>query len=310
MCPALRKGWPALIVVVTLAGLSCRSKPPPSAESKRQAQVIARINGRPILARDARQRFGALGPVGLASPAAKDSQTPLLEDLVRFELLVDEARRQGYNRHVDVERAMKQQMVALLMRSTSDSAGRIEARPAAVQRYYDEHAAEFTRSERVRVNQIFVTDAGRAALAAGEARALARGDAGGFARLVKKYSQGDRFRAPDGDLAYLTRESTVHPREVVDAAFSLRTVGDVVGPVRSQAGLHVLRLTDRLPGGRRPLAEVEGQIRDRLRQASQKEALEALVNELRRAARVEVFPDRLDDAFVAAPPVGPREPRP
>lgn len=60
-----------------------------------------------------------------------------------------------------------------------------------------------------------------------------------FAELAKKYST-DRTSVDGGDLGWFGKGRMVKPFE--DAAFKAKT-GDVVGPVRSQFGIHIIKVT-------------------------------------------------------------------
>ncbi len=62
-----------------------------------------------------------------------------------------------------------------------------------------------------------------------------------FAELAKTYS-ADNTAENGGDLNYFKRGAMVKPFE--DAAFSAK-VGEVVGPVHTQFGIHIIKVTDR-----------------------------------------------------------------
>lgn len=69
-------------------------------------------------------------------------------------------------------------------------------------------------------------------------RKLSSGD--DFAKLAKLYSQCPSGRA-GGDLGYFGKGQMVKPFE--DAAFKAK-VGEIVGPVKTQFGWHVIKVTD------------------------------------------------------------------
>lgn len=63
-----------------------------------------------------------------------------------------------------------------------------------------------------------------------------------FAELAKKYSQDKGSGMQGGDLGYFGKGKMVKPFE--DAAFSA-SVGSIVGPVESQFGYHIIKVTDK-----------------------------------------------------------------
>jgi peptidyl-prolyl cis-trans isomerase C len=82
-----------------------------------------------------------------------------------------------------------------------------------------------------------------------------------FAKLAKKYSQDPGSAAKGGDLGCLGKGQTVPDFE--KAAFGAKQ-GEIVGPVKTQFGYHVLEVTDVKPKQTRPLSAVKSQIRSQL----------------------------------------------
>jgi peptidyl-prolyl cis-trans isomerase D len=63
-----------------------------------------------------------------------------------------------------------------------------------------------------------------------------------FARLAETYSEDPGSGSKGGDLGFFTRETMVKPFS--DAAFSAE-IGEVVGPVLSQHGFHIIKVEDK-----------------------------------------------------------------
>jgi len=114
---------------------------------------------------------------------------------------------------------------------------------AQVAKYYREHIDRYSAPEVVRVRHILITPKGEAADAIDQARAkaqelLQRAKGGeDFAALARKYSDDVATREKGGDLGDFGR-GTMLP-EFEEAAFKMQP-GDLVGPVRTEAGFHVL----------------------------------------------------------------------
>ncbi|MFI5370027.1 MAG: peptidylprolyl isomerase [Candidatus Eisenbacteria bacterium] len=126
-----------------------------------------------------------------------------------------------------------------------------------VERYYQQHIAEYSSKELVRIREILVAprDGSDAALTAAHDRAdslLARARAGeDFSDLARRYSDDPASRASGGELGLIAR-GTVLP-EFERVAFSLKP-GELGGPVRTEVGYHVLQCMERMIPETTPLA--------------------------------------------------------
>ena len=165
----------------------------------------------------------------------------------------------------------------------------------AIQTYYNENKAQFERPEEVCSSHILVeTEA--------EANDILQqlSNGGDFAQLAEENSQDPGSAARGGDLGCVARGSFVPPFE--EAAFSAN-VGDTVGPVQTQFGYHIIRVTGKNPAGEVPLDEVREQIRTQLAN----EQLSQEINTLSENSGLETFPENLPQPAVAAPtaPVAP-----
>ena len=134
-----------------------------------------------------------------------------------------------------------------------------------LQDYYSAHKDEFTRPERVRARHILVkvTDPSKDAEAKQrleQARQRIQGGAD-FAKVAGEVSEDPGSKARGGDLDFFGRGQMV--KEFEDAAFGAKT-GELVGPVKSPFGYHLLQVTDRQPPGVEPFAQAKEQIRARL----------------------------------------------
>jgi peptidyl-prolyl cis-trans isomerase C len=92
---------------------------------------------------------------------------------------------------------------------------------------------------------------------------------GDFAKLAKENSQDPGSAENGGDLGCLGKGETVP--EFEQAAFGAEQ-GEIVGPVKTEFGYHILQVTDVKPEQTRSLQEVESQIRSQLATEKQSEA--------------------------------------
>jgi peptidyl-prolyl cis-trans isomerase SurA len=169
--------------------------------------------------------------------------------------------------------------------------GRVKLSDADVRNYYQTHAQEFGGEEEVRVRHIFLP-LPEGAPAAEEERARRAGEqilqrlrtGEDFASVAREVSRGPS--APDGgDLGWL-RRGTIQ-RQLEDAAFALEE-GQVSPLVRAGPGLHLLLVEERRTSGGRSFEQAQEEIRARLYEEQVGTYRQQYIDELRRAAHVEV----------------------
>ncbi len=219
----------------------------------------------------------------------------LVDEGIRFQLLVQEAERRGYGKHPEIVLLMKKQMISRMLADSKDLQAVDVHAPVTeeeVAAHFRKHADEFSKAEEIQMAQIVVSHQGKARQAAREAMKARSFDGGkdqrAFQELVTRYSEDGTTRGRGGVLPFFSRERAPHHRSVVDAAFKLETPGAVSPPVLADGRYHVLKLISRRPAVTRSLDDVRGQIRMKLQQGRRTESLDAFVESLRTRAAVEV----------------------
>jgi peptidyl-prolyl cis-trans isomerase C len=153
-------------------------------------------------------------------------------------------------------------------------AGNAETTDEEIQKYYEQNKeAQFTTPEQRCVRHIlFTKDQKQKA----EDVKKQLEDGADFAKLAKQYSQDPGSAEKGGDLGCLGKGETVPPFE--EAAFGAKE-GEIVGPVKTQFGYHILEVTDTKPKQTRPLSEVEPQIKSQLASEEQSKAFSKWLDE-------------------------------
>jgi peptidyl-prolyl cis-trans isomerase C len=112
-------------------------------------------------------------------------------------------------------------------------------------------------------------------------------DGGDFAQLAKEFSQDPGSAEQGGDLGCLGRGETVPDFE--DAVFGAEQ-GEILGPVETEFGYHVIEVTDIREEATQPLSEVETQIRDQLTTEAQAEEFTAWLQRQKEQRNVKYLP--------------------
>ncbi|HTS51707.1 MAG TPA: SurA N-terminal domain-containing protein [Burkholderiales bacterium] len=141
-----------------------------------------------------------------------------------------------------------------------------------LQDYYDSRVEQLGKPEERRASHILVAVAAGAtpeqqAKAKEKAESLlaaAKKSPKGFAELAKKSSEDPGSAAEGGDLGFFARGKMVKPFD--DAVFSMK-VGDIVGPVQTQFGYHIIKLDAIKPSEVPQLESIKAKLEDELRKA-------------------------------------------
>ncbi|MGA8033567.1 MAG: SurA N-terminal domain-containing protein [Casimicrobiaceae bacterium] len=160
--------------------------------------------------------------------------------------------------------------IEYLTLSQDSLAAQMKIDPAEVKQTYEANAKQYTTAEERQASHILIAvkpDATPAEKAAAKAKATmilekARANPASFAELAKEYSQDPGSAQQGGDLGSFARGSMVKPFE--DAVFAAK-VGDIIGPVETNFGYHVIKVTGITPAHVQSFDEVKGRIEAELR---------------------------------------------
>lgn len=167
----------------------------------------------------------------------------------------------------------------------------VKVTDADAQAFYDGNKAKFSKQDQVKASHILLKldkGADDAKTAAVEARAKelyakAKAPGADFAALAKAHSEGPSGPR-GGDLGFFEKNRMVPA--FANAAWAMKP-GEISAPVKTQFGFHVIKLVERKGGGQTPLAEVKEQIVGQLENNKRREASQAVIGELTKAAKIE-----------------------
>jgi parvulin-like peptidyl-prolyl isomerase len=107
-----------------------------------------------------------------------------------------------------------------------------------------------------------------------------------FAALAKKYSADTTSAVNGGDLDFFGRGRMMPPFE--EAAFNAK-VGDIVGPIKTIYGYHIIKVTDRRSADKMTPAQLEAK-RLTYYRTNAGEAIQTWINRQRQDAKVQRYP--------------------
>ena len=206
-------------------------------------------------------------------------------DRMRDQVTVDDQDVAAYfESHKEDYRIGERRKVKYALVDVEQLRARTTVAPADVERYYRDNEQQYTTPEQVRASHILFKTEGEdeAAVRASAEAVLKQVKAGGdFAALAKKHSE-DTSAEQGGDLDFFGRGRMV--KEFDEVAFTL-PVGQTSDLVKTPFGFHIIKVTDKKPESKRPLAEVRQQIADQLAYERAQAQATALADQIAREVK-------------------------
>ena len=301
---------------------------PPAAPDALFPAVVARINGKSVLGRDL-ERYVRRQLIPIGNPVWKNLREEYrgqlvaegLASLINTRLLYEKAIAVGVKvADADVQTEFQKiaknfksdaEMNIALASEMTDRATlekdlyeslvvakyleeninkTITINPEEVAKYYSSHPDEFQHPDIVRTSHVLIQPAGdtpeQDALAKKRAEdILSRANKGeDFAKLAKENSM-DSSASRGGDIGFASKPDLAG--EYAEAAFSLPVGG--VKLVRTPAGYHVVKVTEKKMEGLSTLEEVKPQLTSFMKNEKARAELAKVVNQLRDQAKIEIL---------------------
>lgn len=292
--------------------------------------VVAKVGDAVITADDVKKKLGEQSPFLQARYRELSHKKEFVQNLVRFEVLAQEAYRKGLDQQPEVASTIKKVLVQELIRQAFDEK-QATYTEEELRAYYDKHVDEFVKPERVRAQHIFVAAPAADRAARGKAKTLLAGllqqlkaneakapmshpqhgaySTTLFADLAREHSKDTTTQPTGGDLRYLSQEDMArqHAAEFATAVFGLKNSGDLSGVIETPAGLHIARLTNRQLAVNRSFddTQVRETIKGRLFREQRTKSFDAYVDQLKKDAGVTI-----DEAVLATVEVPNQQPFP
>ncbi|HEY1724314.1 MAG TPA: peptidylprolyl isomerase [Steroidobacteraceae bacterium] len=263
-----------LPLAVTLLCAAC-SKGGPTADTTKPAdKPVATVNGTPISR--AMFEYYAKNTAGKPVSELNDEQKgQLLDNLVRGEIIAEEAAKQGLDKNTDTASALTLTRLEILQQAGATHYLE-DKKPsdAELKAEYDAQVAGMPKTQ-YHARHILVSSQDAAQKIIDELKKGAK-----FEDLAKKDSI-DSSKEQGGDLGWFSPANMVKP--FADAVVQLKKGEITQTPVQSQYGWHVIQLIDTRDTPVPPF----DQVKDRVTQILQTKKFRAYQDELLKTAKVE-----------------------
>ncbi|NOY93952.1 MAG: hypothetical protein GXP55_22440 [Deltaproteobacteria bacterium] len=310
------------IIVLTLAGCSGAAETPPDAgttdsprvnglTAEQAAATLVQIGDTRITVGEFAQRLAEQSPYLRARYNSPERRREFLENMVRFELLAQEAHRRGLDDDPEVRHTRDQVMIQQMMKTEFEDRIRLtDITDDEIRTYYEAHRDEFVKPEQVRASQIAMANRAAAQRVLAQIQA-APTDVGLFRRLAEANNEDAATRGRFGDLRFFSRPGQPGdaldrvPREVSEAAFALPRIGAVAPQlIRAGGSYHIVKLTGRRAALNRTVDEVRRPIQNRLWREKREQAIQDFLAGLRTQAGVSENTAALSQVRIDLPDAG------
>ena len=301
-----------LLVAVTATLAACGNSGP-----TKSGPAVASGKGITITADEFKARLDEQSPFIRARYNTLERKKEFLDNLVRFEVLAEEAKRQKLDQDPEVQLTLRKIMVQkLVQKSFQDPAAAKELPEADLRKYYDEHKDEFIRARKARLSAMVLNaPAGspdRAKKVAVARKALAKVKAEEkknplvFQQAVGEFTEDAASKGVSGDLGFKSADELEKSfgKELASAAFTLKA-GEVSGVIEGAQGVYLIRVAGLQEELSRSFDQVKAQIGQKLSRERRTKEFDELVKKLREEAKVVIDDKALEAVVVSAPPSGP-----
>ena len=243
--------------------------------------IAAKVNGRPITNEDVRIFAVRNSLLRDGDELRTDSDVfhVALDELITQRLFAIDAESRGLDRDPDVRRALEAARERILADAVYSEIDRRASNPRTIERLYRENARQLGRVSETQLRHILFSTR-EAALAA--KRRLDEGER--FEALAFALSLDRTTAGEGGEWGWQDGDSLPDGmREAVDTA----QVGDIIGPVQTTAGWHLVHVQDRRQRGAASVAA----LRERIAQWARWDETNKLREKLAAGARIEIAAD-------------------
>ena len=307
MTRGIRLALVPVLAVCALSALACKSKKP-----EKVGPVLASIGDDVITADDFKRRLDETSPFLRARYNTPERKKEFLENLIKNELLAQEAQRRGLEKTPAVQEIVKRAMVQELLRQQLDEklAGG-DLADGDLRKFYEGHVDDYVKPEKIRINHLLVAASPDNQIARREARHKAirllediiqreaKGAINAFQVVAMAESNDLQSKPVGGDMRYLSREEMTKElgEPVADAVFQMVKPGDKAGPIETPKGFEIVKLQNKTVALDKRFEDVKEMVRQRMARERRSKDYDDFIKRLRDGGNV-----KLHDAEIARLP--------
>lgn len=286
--------------VVLLLSLALLASCSQGVDSKKQGDVVAKIDSEVITTKDVEQEVNALPEFARDFFKGQEGMNKLVDELVKKELLYVEAKKRGLDKDEDFQRKFeeikKNALITRLLEKEMKALPQVTDKD--VKAYYDANKDEFIQPTSIRLSQIVVKTQDDAKKVYDR---LQKGEP--FNKLAAEVSIDKASAKAAGDLGSFKR-GEMNP-ELEKVAFRLKK-NQISMPIPLKDGIHIIVPTD-IKGTALDFDKVKGAISQQLMAKKQQDGLEQFIEGLKKNYKVELNKDNIAKINLGGPAPAPEK---
>lgn len=262
-----------LILIVSISYLGCQKAP--------LKKIIVKVNGEPVYQEELEFYLSQMSPQMRAFYSTPQGYQKLIDRIIQNRLLAQEARRRGIDKKPEVQlvlRSLKEQILvnALVEEERTKTS---DISDTELQKYFDEHRAEFDNKPRAKVSAIKTQDE---ALAKKIKKDVMRGM--DFEEIKEKYSGQPGFWAEE--LSYI-KQGDLMP--IMDRAIFSTKVGGTTEIVKANNNYFIFKVTDMKRGDQLTFEDFKDEIITKIQAQGLDKGMQQLIDKLKAQARIKYY---------------------
>ncbi|MDU2220036.1 peptidylprolyl isomerase [Finegoldia magna] len=243
-------------------------------------KILAVVNGEEIKQSEVDNFIQALGYRG-AQFNNEEGRKRLTDELINRKLLFFDAKKSGLDKDEIYVKEVKKQSEELLKDfAMANIINSVRVSDEDLKEYYESHKDSFKVQPTFTASHILVESEDLA----NEIKEKIDND-GDFTELAKEYSTCPS-KEQGGDLGTFQQGQMV--KEFENALLE-NEIGDIVGPVKTQFGYHIINIKDKTEGKVKSFEEAKNEVKQTLLQLKQQQAYIDATDKLQKEYKIEKF---------------------
>jgi parvulin-like peptidyl-prolyl isomerase len=250
--------------------------------AKKEVKIVAKVGDRKITVEDLENEYKLESRLIIQGRSELDRRRDALDKLIRDQVVILEAYKEGLNNEVENDTAIQKQKEQVLLNELykKEILNKSKVSEPEIKSFYEKS------KEEVHAWHILVETEAQA-----ESIYQKLKEGADFAELAKEKSIDPQVRNNAGDLGFFGWGKMLP--EFQEAAFKLKD-GEISRPVKTTYGWHIIKLVERREAKQPPFEEAKDMIRAQLERSKTQERIKEYFDELKKKVNFKLNEKALD----------------
>ena len=255
-----------------------------SATEKEKGKVLAKVGEKEITQSEIDKIINAMPEQYKARFESKEAKDNLLERVINSEIFHQEAQELKLEESCSVQEKFDLVKRDILISTyLEDLSKKIKIEQKEIESFYTKNLERYKEPMKVKASHILFKKEQKKD--AEQALKDIKKDKTKFKKIAQEKSICPSGKK-DGDLGWFSKGMMV--KEFEDVAFKMKK-GEISGLIETQFGIHIIKLDDIKDAEKKPLKDVEANIKQEIQTSKQKEAINKALKDLKKKYKVKNF---------------------